>query len=212
MLVSPHPDDEVLAFGGLLQSLLRLRLPLLLISVTDGEACYPGSVYWSPAHLGEIRIAETENALRRLGWLRGEFDWVEIGLRDTAVQSQEAELRVYLENHLESGDVILTSWRHDGHSDHEAVGRACAAAAAACGVKLYEAPVWALHWGQPGDARLPWERLRILPLTQAQRLLKHNALRAFESQLIGDPLCRIAPILSPSMLKRACLPYEVIFL
>lgn len=211
VLVAPHPDDEVLAFGGLLQYLLRLRLPLLLVSVTDGNACYPGSAYWSAASLGAIRMAETATALRLLGWKPDQFTWLEAGLQDSAVHTQEMELAAYLESRFQRGDAIFTTWHRDGHSDHEAVARACAAAATAAGAVLYEAPVWAWQKTMGGELNLPLERLRLLPLGRAQLQLKKQALLSFSSQLSGDPHSSVAPILSPLIVQRACLPYEVIF-
>ena len=45
VIVAPHPDDEVLGTGGLLQLINTLNRPLLLISVTDGTASHPAPAY-----------------------------------------------------------------------------------------------------------------------------------------------------------------------
>ena len=36
VIVAPHPDDEVLACGGLLQMLAAQGSPMVLVAVTDG--------------------------------------------------------------------------------------------------------------------------------------------------------------------------------
>jgi hypothetical protein len=41
VIIAPHPDDEVLGCGGLLQLLAALERPILIISVTDGSASHP---------------------------------------------------------------------------------------------------------------------------------------------------------------------------
>ncbi len=46
VVIAPHPGDEVLACGGLLQLLSTLEHPLKLISITDGSASHPGSQVW----------------------------------------------------------------------------------------------------------------------------------------------------------------------
>ena len=49
VIIAPHPDDEVLGCGGLMQGLAALCRPIQLISVTDGSASHPGSRRW-PEH------------------------------------------------------------------------------------------------------------------------------------------------------------------
>ncbi len=209
VLVSPHPDDEVIAFGGFLQRILHEGIPLLLVSVTNGEACYPESNRWPVGLMGKIRITETETALFRLGWKKESYEWKIVGLPDTAVERQATRLLACLTDCLQHGDIVLTTWREDGHCDHESVGRICAEAAAERGLTLLEAPVWAFHWGEPDDTRMPWPQMRKFRLEPLQQMIKLRALQAFSSQLAGDPDRNIPPILTPGILKRACLPYEV---
>ena len=37
LILAPHPDDEALAVGGLLQRAIRMRAEIHLLFVTDGE-------------------------------------------------------------------------------------------------------------------------------------------------------------------------------
>src|ERR1700722_17460102 len=50
LIVSPHPDDEILGAGGLIHTWKKLGRIVTVISVTDGEAAYP---QWR--RLGRIR-------------------------------------------------------------------------------------------------------------------------------------------------------------
>ena len=66
VVVAPHPDDEVLGAGGLLQYMAAVGVETLVVAVTDGEAFYPGAAaqgYDLPA----MRAAESQVALERLG-------------------------------------------------------------------------------------------------------------------------------------------------
>lgn len=67
IIVAPHPDDEVLACGGLLQLLQAQGTRTVLLAVTDGDASHPGSPLLPPATLARLRPQETEAALRALG-------------------------------------------------------------------------------------------------------------------------------------------------
>ena len=62
LVVSPHPDDETLAVGGLLHDLVAAGWRVRLVSVTDGEAAYP-----AVSGLGAVRRRELASALDRLG-------------------------------------------------------------------------------------------------------------------------------------------------
>src|SRR5690606_13482681 len=67
VLLSPHPDDETLACGGLLRAAGAMGLDVQLVSVTDGEACYPGDPAWPPARLRQARRREGAHAPAALG-------------------------------------------------------------------------------------------------------------------------------------------------
>jgi len=75
MIISPHPDDEVLAAGGLLAYLFQKRLPTKIVYLTCGDA--NPSLFWrdkkirySPAKFiqtGKERKQEAEKAIKILG-------------------------------------------------------------------------------------------------------------------------------------------------
>ncbi|MGE0800591.1 MAG: hypothetical protein AB7G13_34330 [Lautropia sp.] len=105
----------------------------------------------------------------------------------------------------------MTTWAHDGHPDHEAVGGTCRSLARTIGFRLFEAPVWMWHWAEPCDARVPWRRLRRVDLPGAAVRRKLDALRAHVSQL--DPRGRPGgAVLVPSIVARAYRPFEYLFL
>lgn len=212
VIISPHPDDEVLGCGGLLQWLAREHRQVLLISVTDGSASHPTSSYWTPERLSIARPLESADALKRLGLPLNQMQWVHGGFPDTGVASRESELVAFLSTYLQPSDVVFTTWREDGHSDHEAVGRASLAAAQARGARVHEIPVWAWHWASPEDPRIPWDRARKLPLDKWAQARKRHAIQAFASQLYSDPDTGHEPVLSAVTVERLQQPFEVVFL
>ena len=212
VIIAPHPDDEVLGCGGLLQLLAAAGRPLQLISVTDGSASHPGSKRWPVERLSTVRPQESAEALRRLGLPLHSLKWLRAGFTDSHVADREAELSAFIERHLRPNDVVFTTWREDGHCDHEAVGRASAAAATRVGATLHELPVWTWHWAAPEDSFVPWQRARKILLDPALVARKRHAIQAFASQLEGDSQIGLPPVLAPFVLERLLQPFEVVFL
>ncbi|MGA5585069.1 PIG-L deacetylase family protein [Pseudomonas siliginis] len=212
VIIAPHPDDEVLGCGGIMQLLAAAGRPLQLISVTDGSASHPGSQRWTVERLSVVRPQESAEALRRLGLPMHSLKWLRGGFTDTQVAAQETGLSEFIAGYLHANDVVFTTWRQDGHSDHEAVGRASVEAARRVGATCHELPVWTWHWATPEDASVPWERARKILLSPTHIARKRHAAHAFASQLEGDRDVGLGPVLAPYVLDRLLQPFEVVFL
>ena len=189
LVVAPHPDDEVLGAAGVLT-----RDGAEIVAVTDGDASHPGV-----PGLAALRVAETVRALAVLGVPAAAVH--RLGQPDGAVD--EPALTRALCDLLAPGRPCLVTWRGDGHPDHEAAGRAAAAACARRGAPLLEYPVWAWHWAGPADPRVPWASALRLDLPPAVHRAKRAALREFRTQ--------IPSILPPHVLARFERPYEIVF-
>ncbi|MEN0107501.1 MAG: PIG-L deacetylase family protein [Pseudomonas sp.] len=211
VIVAPHPDNEVLGCGGLMQLLGQQQIPLLLVSVTAGTASNLGSHYWTPQRLSIARPLESAQALRRLGLDQSQYKWLHGGYPDTQVNLFEEELSQFLLSYLLPNDVLFTTWRADGHSDHEATARACIAASEHAGVPLREIPIWAWHWADPEDSRIPWERARKLHLDAWTQARKRHAIQAFASQIHADPHTDLPPVLPACAIERLQQPFELMF-
>lgn len=207
VVVAPHPDDELLAVGGLLWQWAGAARRLRVLGVTDGEAGLPAGDATPAATLAATRAEERRQGLARLGLAASAIE--SLGLPDGGVTAQEPQLLQALVQRLRPGDRVFTTWRHDGHPDHEATGRACAAACAATGAVLVEVPVWTWHWAAPGDARVPWQRLRQLPLPADALHAKREAVALHASQLQAP--AGVAPILPDWALGRWLRPVEFVF-
>jgi LmbE family N-acetylglucosaminyl deacetylase len=209
VVVAPHPDDEVLAVGGLLAQLADSGTPVEVIAVTDGTASHRGSTEWTAERLAQARPRESLRALRRLGL---SIKPARLGMPDGGLKNVRALLAARLVSLLRPRDVVFTTWRQDGHPDHEVTGQACALAAASAGARLVEVPVWGWHWSRPGDARMPWANAFRLPLSEDAVRRKRAAVKAFTSQLKSDTSTGSGPVLRATTVERAARPYEVVFL
>lgn len=202
VLVAPHPDDETFGLGGTAVRLRAAGVDVQVVAVTDGEAAFPDR---SAATVSQLRRRELRCALDVLGL--GEPTFLE--LPDGAVAQHEQRLASALVGILQdrpAGVWCAATWRADGHPDHEAVGRAAAAACLRAGAVLLEYPVWAWHWALPGDPALPWRRGRSIPLDDSVVERKIAAAQCFSSQFRGSP-----PVLPAQFLPRLLAVGEVVF-
>ncbi len=208
VVVAPHPDDEILACGGLMALHARRGGQCLVVAVTDGEASHGENLGWRAGQLGETRRAERVCGLARLGCAETEVH--RLGLPDSKVASHFETLQSELAQRMRWGDIVVTTWRNDGHPDHEACGAAAARACADVRCRLLEAPVWMWHWGRPADQRVPWHRMVGLMLPGEAVSRKQRAVQSHASQLLprGDAQ---APVLGQTMLDRLARRTEYFF-
>ncbi|MET0963620.1 MAG: PIG-L deacetylase family protein [Noviherbaspirillum sp.] len=209
LVLAPHPDDELLGCGGLIRLLAGLGREVQVVAVTDGGASHPGSARWPSALLMQERARESAEALRRLG--APGVPLLRLGLDDGQLTAQMPRLVEMLDQLVAPGDLLVATWRRDGHPDHEAVGAAAACLAGRHGLRLLEMPVWMWHWAEAGDRRVPWERACRLRLDEASHAAKQDAALAYRSQLEPDPSTGRDAIVPASALARVLRNEEVYF-
>lgn len=205
-IVSPHPDDEVLALGATMARLSSLRADLRIVSVTAGTASHPGSDRWTVERLARARPAELRRAIDAL-----EIDasLCELGISDGEVARHEDVIEHFLVQQVLQDDLILSPWRWDGHPDHEAAAVATARAAKRIGAQVVEYPVWMWHWATPVHDLIPWTRARCIRLDDEERDAKRAAIDQFVSQITPD--ANRPAILPPHVIERFTRPFEVFF-
>jgi LmbE family N-acetylglucosaminyl deacetylase len=200
IVVAPHPDDEVLATGGLIHSWACAGGEVCIVSVTDGEAADV-----TRKGLDLIRRKELQAALRRLS--ARYIDIRRAGLPDGKVIAHANKLRALLTELALPGTTLLAPYEHDGHPDHEAAGRICGEVARAAGIALARYPVWTWHHTDPASVTsLRWVRFS---LTAAAQRAKGHALRCFASQLRPPSGMPVVPAHVLTYFER---PYEAFVL
>jgi LmbE family N-acetylglucosaminyl deacetylase len=208
VLVAAHPDDETLGLGATAALLASRRITVQVVAVTDGEAAYPRRDDRRRRLLAAQRRDELTAAAARLRLPRPIF----LGIPDGEVAGNEERLEVELEAVLAEsppGAWCAATWRADGHPDHEATGRAAAAAAHDTPAVLIEYPIWMWHWATPDDPAVPWHRARRVSLSSAELSTKAEAMRCYPSQLeAGDG----APLLTPEVVHRQMAVGEIVFI
>ncbi|WP_186813413.1 PIG-L family deacetylase [Cellulomonas xylanilytica] len=211
VVVAAHPDDETLGAGGILAELADAGCPAEVVIVSDGSASHPGSPTLDADAMAGRRWTEVVDAVHLLSpdspiTMLGHTDG---GLREVR-DAVEDDLRALLTDGPPV-DQLVTTWRGDGHRDHRVVGEVCATLADELGCTLLEYPVWLWHWGTPDDDRVPWDRLRVVELSDRSVVRKHRAVAAHATQvapLSPDP--HDAATLHPAFLRSFDRDVEVV--
>lgn len=207
-IFAPHPDDEILGCAGLMLQLVEQGNSVLLVSVTNGTKSHPNSSLYSPAQLDSIRPQETQQALKMLGI----FDKVQqltLGMADGEVIDYQPQLNQKLASFLTQQDILVPTFRLDGHPDHETVGKVVLNYARQHGLICYQVLIWALHWASPGDERINWQQVLRLDLTAKQQQKKQQAIACFPSQILPDESTGQSPVLPPFAIARATQGWEL---
>ena len=205
VVVAPHPDDEILACGGLLALSAKANFPVVVVAVTDGEASHGRADGHRRSALGEQRAHERRAGLVQLG-----IDpacVVRLKIADGGVAQKINQIFRRLNHLLQLEDVVVTTWSKDGHPDHEATAQAVRLT----GCKLLQAPVWMWHWAKPADRKIPWANLVATELTDSAVQAKQNALAQHHSQLARCN-SRSEPVLLPSIVERSARRHEYFFM
>ena len=187
LVVGAHPDDESLGTAGLMTRLLLLpddqRPSLEVLLLTAGEHSHPSSPTHTPSELAARRLEESRAATLALGERADRVEVTCWDVGDGRVDEHEADLTDRLADLVGDGrrTLLVGPWRHDGHPDHDAAGRVCAAVARRTGARLLEYPVWFWHRAEPQDA--PWVDMRGLRLNPAACAAKRRAVACHTSQV-----------------------------
>lgn len=194
----PHPDDETLGVGGILQRLHRSGVHLVLVLATAGRAAY-GDTGHAAATLGRTRIREFRDAIALLGLDRAEVH--ELDLPDGELDKHEASVIGALGDLLQiaplragSRAAVLGPWPLDPHPDHQAVGRAAGIAARRAGALRWSYPIWMRPALAPDQPAVPWRDIRRVPLSPEESKIKRAAIEIYKSQLDG-PSPAVEPVL-----------------
>lgn len=211
LVLSPHPDDEVLGCGGLIASKVHLETPVWIAYLTDGR-----NGLSDPKEAAALREREAREAASALGVPEDHLFFLRFpdgGLSDH-LGTARARIRTLVE---ELGiEDLFAPYGREYHPDHVAaylIGRACRRS----GTRLYEYPIWYGPWiWRRLRGRARWAALR--HLADARRAVrvrvaeflevKRQALWAYRSQVAQF---EALGAWGEGFLRGFLTPYEVFF-
>jgi len=210
LLTAPHMDDCVLACGGTLARIAKIR-KVEVVYATDGTASPSpegrGPTRRSP-ELESIRMTETKRALAILGVPEENLTF--LGLPDGELSDRSDELLGALIDLIERKRpaYVLTPFRFDRHPDHVALNKAVTAALSRVGdpPQLFEYFVYHRWRLLPsGDVRsyIGEDQLCAVDIDDVSER-KRKSLDYFRSQTTNFFHWQTRPVLTPTLLDEFC--------
>ncbi|MGB7449449.1 MAG: PIG-L family deacetylase [Ornithinimicrobium sp.] len=210
VVASAHPDDETLGVGALVFDLAARGMSVTVIVATAGERSHEVADGAARSRLAQRRRREVERAVAALA---PTARVVHCDYADTELEGRVDVLAQELGGHLGADSLLLAPWVHDGHADHDALGRAAQRAAAWTGAALAHYPVWMWHWSTPDE--VAWGQVVAAEPSLSAIHRKRSALECFTSQTMawsGDPGRQDpTPLLDDQTLARARRLVETVF-
>jgi len=186
VILAPHPDDDVIAAGGLIQRVLAARGDVHVLFITDGEnnpwpqrylerKLFIGNA--DRAKWGSMRRAEALCSLASLGVPEGLATFLAFPDQGIAALARRRDLRLHDRLRDIVGQIqptlIVSPSSFDMHSDHRAIAYYLHNAAPDSAITTY-----VIHGSAPAD-RL----LCKIELTQCDLQRKREGVECHQSQL-----------------------------
>lgn len=122
LVVAPHPDDEIIGCGGLIQHVLAQGGDVTVIVMSDGAASHPGSVAFPPDRLRDERRRESLAALAHLGISHDSTHYLDLPDGRSGEWTTVNRLDAVM---ADTFDVVALPSPRDDHPDHRATHRLC---------------------------------------------------------------------------------------
>lgn len=190
LIIAPHPDDESIAAGGLLQVAKAAGTAVRVIVLTDGDN-NPWPQRWvekrwridsaARARWGARRRVEAEAALKMLGVALTDVRFLalpDMGITDILMRDDAAVASVMRsEANAFQPTILVAPAPSDRHPDHSAAFLLATRACAQAQVDLPRVLTFAVHGDAAANADIS------VGLSPPQQRLKFEAIRAHASQM-----------------------------
>ena len=206
VIIAPHPDDEVIGCGGLIQALVERGTPPHVIILTGGEGSHRGCCDTPESHIIAVRKQLTTRAMETLGLPASNIHCLEYPDGGVAFAHAETErLKVLL--HQLSPNALFVPHNGEGWSDHISVLEIVKELMKCHVVNIYEYCVWMWYYNV---WKLDNKNARILKMTPAQHQRKLKAIEQYVTPLApcGKPWSGVLP---KAFLKAARWKRELYF-
>lgn len=199
LIIAPHPDDETLGCGGLIQTLCQQGTPPHVVILTGGGKSHSSCCHINESLLKKARRKLSSEILTKLGITPDQIHFLDFP--DGSISPQHPEMS-QLEKLLTqlSPNTIFIPHRGEGWSDHLVVRELIKNIHFISSPTIYEYCVWVWYYN---FWSLDWSNAFLLPLTKEQFTKKRETvLQYVQTQApCGSPWSGILP----KILIDACL-------
>jgi LmbE family N-acetylglucosaminyl deacetylase len=196
VLISPHPDDELLAAGATLATASDKKTPITILGVTNGELSHPYLNESERQELGKRREHETISAYQTAGI---QAERIALSAPDGFVSQHIKEIQKQLEQIIQKDTICITPWEGDGHPDHQACALAAKEICSKNKVPLFASPIWLWNWDNPKDPTFPFSEAFSFRFDADIMRRKQEGINCYTSQIQSEDGYR--PVLPTTFLE-----------
>lgn len=209
IIISPHPDDEVLGCGGLISHLKSKGCKVSIVMLTGGENC-DNSQRLEKETLKIIRRNLTREACSVLGVMENDIYFLDF--KDGGISKQDAEIEK-LRNIIDHTDVtsIFVPHLEDGWSDHVEAHLIIKEMISNRQLTLYAYCVWFWYTMPFGRiTSLQWNKLNYFKMSRTEQQNKKKAIDIYMDARSPEGIYYSGIL--PKILIKSCLnKYEFYF-
>ena len=184
IIVAPHPDDEVIGCGGLIQRLVKQGCDVHVVLMTGGEASHQNCCDISNDRLKDVRRSLCIDIDSKLGVDKNHIHTLDYPDGGILTEHKETERLQTLIREFKPNTVFVPHWG-EGWPDHVNT-RQIIRNIANQGTTIYEYCVWMWYYNV---WRLDWKSARVFRITKKEHEKKLKA--------IGDYITPLAPCGNP---------------
>lgn len=207
VIIAPHPDDEAIGCGGLIQALVERGTPPHVIILTGGEGSHRGCCDIAAEELIAGRHQLTLSATATLGLPASYVHCLHYPDGGVALEHPETERLAALLKELKP-DAVFVPHRGEGWSDHLQAAEITKHLLMGQKISIYEYCVWMWYYNV---WRLDFKQARLLRMSRTHHQRKLQAIDEYVTPLApcGKPWSGVLP---KPFLKAARWNKELYFL
>lgn len=190
IIVAPHPDDEVIGCGGLIQRLVKQGCDVHVVLMTGGEASHQNCCHISKDRIKDVRRSLCMDIDSRIGVDKSHIHLLDYPDGGIQVENEETEHLQALISSIKP-DVLFVPHGGEGWPDHINT-REIIRSVVKQNAIIYEYCVWMWYYNV---WQLNWENARLLRMTREEHAKKLKAVNEYVTPQApcGNPWSGVLP-------------------
>lgn len=191
LIIAPHPDDEVMGCGGLIQRLCEQGIPPHVVILTGGGQSHSACCHLSESVIKEERRSMASQLLRKLGLPADHLHLLDFP--DGSISPSHEEMNT-LQNLVAEiqPDAVFIPHQGEGWPDHLVCRELVEKMPVLGAASIYEYCVWLWYYNV---WNLDWKRANLLQMSKAEHAAKCRSVEAYTEKLApcGKPWSGVLP-------------------
>lgn len=191
LILAPHPDDEVMGCGGLIQRLCEQGNPPHVVILTGGGQSHAACCHLPESDIKKERRAMASQILQNLGSPVGHLHLLDFPDGSISAQHKEMQTLQKLVSEIQP-EIVFIPHHGEGWSDHLICRELIDKITSLGTVAIYEYCVWLWYYNV---WQLDWKCASLLRLTKTEHDAKCRAVEEYTEKTVpcGKPWSGVLP-------------------